>query len=419
MELKIGLLGTGVIGSGVVEIIMKNSRLIEKRTGTKLILSKVYARSAQKAIEAGVDEKIITSNYKEILEDKEINTIVELMGGYEPSHSMIVDAIKAGKNVVTANKAVIARFGEEIFREAARNNVKVNFEAAVAGCIPIIKIVNESYCSDKIKSIYGILNGTTNYIITRMEEGMTYDDALKKAQQLGFAEQDPTFDVEGFDAAQKLVILSRLAYNAMVPEQIPVFGISKLVSADFKYTKQLGYKIKLLAISKLENEELDLRVLPVLVAESHALANIKDEINAVCVVGEQVKDTIFSGRGAGRMPTATVVVSDIVDIARGRMTGENNFRTINIKNPNETESRFYIRIMLEDKPGVLANVAKILGDNNISINGVLQNEEDTEIVPAIITTHRAKRKDIDKALREIRELNVVKERPFYLMIEDF
>lgn len=311
----------------------------------------------------------------------------------------------------------MAKHGKEIFSAAAKNNVKINFEAAVGGCIPIIRTIKESYSSQKISAIYGILNGTSNYILTRMGEGMSYNEALKKAQQLGFAEADPSFDVEGLDAAQKIVILSRLAFNSMIPEEIPVFGISKLKKSDIQYAKELGYKIKLLAISKLDNDELDIRVQPVMIPLNHSLAAINEEINAVYLIGEKTKDTMLCGAGAGKLPTATVVVADIVDIAKKKEEKYNFFNNVKLK--NHVESRFYLRFMLVDKPGVLAKFTKILGDNNISINAVSQKEEDKKVVPVVVITHKAKQKDIQKALKEIRELEVVKERPIYLMIEDF
>lgn len=419
MNINIALIGTGTVGSGVVEILKNNSELIKKRTNINIVLKKVCELNFEKATKVGIDKKILTKDYKDIISDKDIDVIVELIGGYEPARTIILEAIKAGKHIVTANKAVLAKHGDEIFKVASQNNIKINFEATVGGCIPVIKSIKESYATDKVNAIYGILNGTTNYILSRMEEGMDYKDALKKAQDLGFAEANPEFDIEGKDAAQKIVLLSRLVYNSMIQENIPTSGISKLNMSDIIYAKELGYKVKLLAISKLDNNELDLRVSPVMIPLDHPLASINDELNAVYFVGEQTKETMFCGRGAGKLPTATVVVSDIIDIANKKVNSINFFNKTTLKNQNKIESRFYIRFMLIDKPGVFARIAKILGDNNISINAAMQKEDNKEIVPAIIITHKALQKDIIKAVNEIEKLDVIKEKPLYLMIEDF
>lgn len=419
MNINIALIGTGTVGSAVVEILKNNSELIKKRTDVNIVLKRVCEIDLEKALNAGVNKKILTKDYKDVISDKDIDIIIELIGGYEPARTIILEAIKAGKHVVTANKAVLAKYGKEIFKAASQKNIKINFEAAVGGCIPLIKSIKESYTADKINAIYGILNGTTNYILSRMEEGMNYEDALKKAQDLGFAEANPEFDIEGKDTAQKIVLLSRLVYNSMIPENIPTLGISKLNMSDIAYAKELGYKVKLLAISKLDNNELDIRVSPVMIPLNHPLASINDELNAVYIVGEQTKETMFCGRGAGKLPTATVVVSDIIDIANKKANNSNFFNKTTLKNQNKIKSRFYIRFMLIDKPGVFARIAKILGDNNISINAAMQKENNKEIVPAVVITHKALQKDIIKAMNEIEKLDVIKEKPLYLMIEDF
>ena len=417
--MNIALIGTGTIGSGVVEILNNNSELIKKRTGVDITLKKVCELDFVKAKKLGIDESLLTNDYKEILSDKSIDIVIELIGGYEPARTIILEALNAKKHIVTANKAVIAKHGKEIFETAEKNNVKINFEAAVGGCIPIIKTIRESYSTDRITAIYGILNGTTNYIISRMEEGMDYKDALKKAQELGFAEADPTFDVEGLDAAQKIVILSRLAYNSLIDVDIPVTGITKLKMYDLQYAKELGYKVKLLAISKLDDKNLDLRVQPVMIPLKHGLSAVNEEINAAYITSEQTKETMLYGRGAGKLPTATVVVSDIVDIAKKKHDGSEFFNNVKLKNQDDIVSRFYLRLMLVDKPGVLAQFTKVLGENNISINAVSQKEEEKDVVPVIVITHKARYGDLKNAMKEIKELDVVKEDPFHLMIEDF
>lgn len=416
-EVNIGLIGIGTIGSGVVKILNKNKELIEKRTGIKLNLRKVCDLKLENVKELGLEEEQLTKNYEDLINDRDINIIIELIGGYDPAKEIIIKALKNKKNVVTANKAVIAKYGNEIFEEAKNNNVNIAFEASTGGCIPIIKAIKESYVADKIKDIYGILNGTTNYILTRMEEGMTYEEAIKKAQELGFAEANPEFDVEGKDAAQKLIILSSLAFNAKISDDIFTKGITKINKNDIKYADELGYKIKLLAIAKHENKAIEIRVHPTMIPKQHELATVKNELNAIYVVGENITKSMLYGKGAGQLPTATVVLGDVIDIAKGK---EDNFffNEIKIKDINKISSRYYLRYNVIDKPGVLAKISKILGDNNISIAGVEQKEINKEIVPLIMTTHDAIEENMMKAIKEINKLDVVKEDTVVIRIED-
>ena len=421
---NIGLVGIGTIGSGVVKILQKNAGLIEKRTGIRLNLKRICDLNLDSAKKLGLKSEQLTKNFDELINDKDIDIIIELIGGYEPARGFILKAIEHGKHVVTANKAVLAKHGAEIFAAAKKNNVNVCFEAAVGGCIPIIKSLQSSYVSEKIDSIYGILNGTTNYVLTRMSEGMGYDEALKKAQKLGFAEADPSFDVEGKDAAQKIVILSSLAFNSKISDDIPVWGITKITANDLKYASELGYAVKLLAIAKKSKNELELRVHPTMIPKSHELCSVKNELNAIYISGENIKNVLLSGCGAGQLPTATVVLGDVIEIARRIEKGlviepVKYFEELKIKKIDEIESRYYLRIMAKDKPGVLAKVSKILGDNNISISGVSQKEEAKPVVPLILTTHKALEKNMRKALKEINKLDVVKDKVVLVRIEDF
>jgi homoserine dehydrogenase len=415
MEVNIGLIGTGTIGSGVINILNKNSELIEKRTGIKLILKKACDKEVENAKKLGIKE--VTTNYEDVINDPDINIIIELIGGYDPAKEIILKALKNKKHVVTANKALIAKHGDEIFKTAKENNVNIAFEAAIGGCIPIIKTIKESYATDKIKNIYGILNGTTNYILTKMEEGASYKDALKKAQELGFAEADPEFDVEGKDAAQKITILSKLAFNTTIKEEILTKGITKLSKNDLKYADELGYKIKLLAIAKNENNEIEIRVHPTMIPKNHELAAVKNELNAVYLVGENTTESMLYGKGAGQLPTATVVLGDVIDIAKGK---KDNFYFENkkIKDMNKIISRYYIRFSVINKPGTLTQITKILGDNQISIASVNQKEDNKEIVPIILTTYKAPKENITKAIREIYPLGVIKDNPVVIRIED-
>jgi len=413
-EFNIGLIGSGTIGGGVVKILQKNQKVIEKRTGVKLNLKKVCDLKENK--ELGLDSSIYTKNYDDLLVD-DIDIIVELIGGYSPAKEFILKALEAKKHVVTANKAVVAKYGKELFDAAKNNNVQLAFEAAVGGCIPIIKTIKESYAADNIKEIYGILNGTTNYILTKMESGQEYKDALKKAQKLGFAEADPTFDVEGMDAAQKITILSELAFNTLIEDDILTEGITKISKNDMEYADELGYKIKLLAIGKQDKDQLELRVHPTMIPKNHELATVNNELNAVYVVADQTQKSMLYGRGAGELPTATVVLGDVIDIAKGK-NDVFSFDDAKIKDSNEISSRYYLRLQVVDKPGVLAKISKVLGDNKISIAGVQQKEVDKEIVPLIMTTHEAVEEDLNNALKEIKKLDIVKEDAIVIRIED-
>lgn len=416
-EVNIGLIGIGTIGSGVVKILNKNSDLIEKRTGIKLNLKKVCNLNIENAKRLGIKEEQWTNNYEDLINDKDISIIIELIGGYNPAKDIIIKALKNKKHVVTANKALLAKHGNEIFKEAKNNNVSIAFEAAVGGCIPIIKTIRESYTADKIKDIYGILNGTTNYILTKMEQGLSYNQALKQAQEAGFAEANPEFDVGGKDAAQKLVILSSLAFNANIDDNIFTKGITKIKKNDLEYADKLGYKIKLLAIAKHENNEIELRVHPTMIPKQHELASVKNELNAICIIGENTTKSMLYGKGAGQLPTATVILGNVIDIAK-ETDNIFYFKDIKTKDINKITSRYYLRYNVIDKPGVLAKITKILGDNNISIAAVEQKEINKEIVPLIMTTHEAIEENMMKAIEEINRLDVVKEDTVVIRIED-
>ncbi|MBW2974448.1 homoserine dehydrogenase [Candidatus Woesearchaeota archaeon] len=417
MGISIGLIGTGTIGSGVVRILARNSGLIEKRTGIRLSLKKVCDLNLENARSLGLRDEQLTKDYMDIIDDKDIDVVIELIGGYEPARTIILKALQSRKHVVTANKAVIAKHGKEIFSEAQRNDVSIAFEAAVGGCIPVIKMIRESYVADNIKDIYGILNGTTNYILTGMEKGVSYNEVLKKAQEKGFAEADPGFDVEGKDTAQKLSILSSLAFNADTGDAVFTEGITKIDKNDIQYADELGYKIKLLAIAKHENDEIELRVHPTMIPKQHELANAKDELNAVYVVGENTTKSMLYGKGAGQLPTATVVIGDVLDIARGKKQGF-YLKQIKTKDINKVKSRYYLRYNVVDRPGVLAKISRILGDNNISIAAVQQKEVNKEVVPVIVITHEAAEEDVMRSIEEVDKLDVVRKGSIVIRIED-
>ena len=415
-EINVGLIGLGTIGSGVVEILKNNSKLIENRTGVKINLVMVCDKFENRAKQFGVD-KIWCSDYKALLRNKKIDVVVELIGGYEPARTIIMDSIKARKHIVTANKAVLAKYGYEIFKSAQKNKVNVLFEASVGGCIPVIRTVEESYSSDNIESIYGILNGTTNFILTKMGEGLSYDSALKKAQELGFAEANPSFDVEGKDAAQKIFLLASLAFDAKFSEEAFTCGIEKITKLDMDYAKELGYVIKLLAIAKKENSHVELRVGPSLVPTENLFASVNNEVNAVLFSGKQTGKIFLSGKGAGKLPTATVVVTDLIELASRTRVAQRFFEKVKLKPFSETVSKYFIRFMVADKPGVLASIAKCFGEEGVSIAVCEQKETNKEIIPLIFITHAAKQGQIDNSLKKCSTLFGVKE-SFMLRIEN-
>jgi len=417
VEVNIGLIGLGTIGSGVIEILSKNNELIEKRTGVKINLLYVCDKSIERANQLGV-ENIFVSDYKKILDDKKVNTIVELIGGFEPAHTIIIDSIKAKKHIVTANKAVLAKYGYEIFEEAQKQKVNVLFEASVCGAIPIIKTIEESYASDNIESICGIINGTTNFILTKMSEGLDYDSALKQAQELGFAESNPEFDVEGKDAAQKLKILASLAFDAKIEEEPFTQGITKITNLDINYAKELGYKIKLLAIAKKDNNLIELKVHPTMIPHNHVLANINNEVNGVILFGKNTGQIFLSGKGAGKLPTATVIVTDLIEMgSRGKIT-QRKFEKRITKPITESHSRFFLRFTVTNKPNVLSQLTKILGNEGISIAAVSQKEINKEIIPVIFITHKAQEQQIINAISQCDKLEIIKEPTAIIRIED-
>lgn len=430
-KINIGLIGFGNIGTGVVKILKKNSRLIEKRTGLKFNLKSVCVKNLNKKrdIELPPETKL-TANVDDILSDKEINIVVELIGGLEPARTIILKTLASKKNVVTANKALISAYGKEIINCARENNVNIAFEAAVCGCIPILRALQDSLAADNILSIYGLINGTTNYILTKMSlENRDYNSALKEAQKLGFAEPDPSFDVLGKDAAQKLSILACLAYNMDISENdIYTEGITDISKRDIEYAERLGYRIKLLAIAKKVegiDKKIELRVTPTMIPKTHLLASVLNELNAVYVLGDNVQQQMYYGRGAGQLPTASTVISDVINLAH-RVRNNYSLPSITYFNEKSIEAidnistRYYLRLSVIDKPAVLARITGILGSNNISIAGFSQEERSTAgPVPIILTTHYVKEKNIREAVEEIDRLDVVKEKCVVIRIEEF
>ena len=431
--INVGILGWGTVGTGVSKILMNQHALIAKNSGTELRLKKIVKRTlpaTREGVELPVD--CLTTDPAEVVDDPEINIVVELIGGVTEAHSLIRRALQNGKHVVTANKALLAEHGGELFQLASEHQVSLNFEASAAGGIPIIKTLQESFAGNQIHSLYGIVNGTCNYILTEMHKHpVDFSEVLTVAQDLGYAEADPTLDVEGIDAAQKLILLIALAYRSSISlSQLHVEGITTITQKEIQYARELGYVIKLLAIAKLtDGNRVEARVHPTLVPERSLLANVGGAFNAVCVIGDAVGPTLFYGQGAGEMPTASAVVADIIDAAKSAQQGVSTpisqawlagaQAEVDICSIDDIETRYYIRFVVADRPGVLAKIGTILGNWHISIASVIQKDpHGMETVSLVMLTHTAREKNMKAALAEIYTLEEVKEDAQLIRIEE-
>ena len=431
--INVGILGWGTVGTGVSKILMNQHALIAKNSGTELRLKKIVKRTlpaTREGVELPVD--CLTTNPTEVIDDPDIDIVVELIGGVTEAHGLIRRALQNGKHVVTANKALLAEHGGELFQLASEHQVSLNFEASTAGGIPIIKTLQESFAGNQIHSLYGIVNGTCNYILTEMHERpVDFSEVLKVAQDLGYAEADPTLDVEGIDAAQKLILLIALAYRSSISlSQLHVEGITNITQKEIQYARELGYVIKLLAIAKLtDGNRVEARVHPTLVPERSLLANVGGAFNAVCVIGDAVGPTLFYGQGAGEMPTASAVVADIIDAAKSAQRGISTpisqawlagaQAEVDICSIEDIETRYYIRFVVADRPGVLAKIGTILGNWHISIASVIQKDpHGMETVSLVMLTHTAREKNMKAALAEIYTLEEVKEEAQLIRIEE-
>ncbi len=414
---NIGLIGFGTIGSGVVATLNQNIQLLESKVNKKVNLKRIVDLDI--TTDRGVEVKpgVLSTNVDDILEDEEIDIVIELVGGYQPALNFILRAMENGKHVVTANKALLAKHWQEITDSAQKNCVRIAFEASVGGGIPLLAPLNDGLTANNIETIYGIINGTANYILTKMTaEGLDFDTVLKEAQEMGYAEADPTFDIEGHDTAQKLIILSILGFGVYVKqEKFHVEGITRITPDDIRFAREeLGSVIKLLAIAQITDGELEIRVHPTLVPETHLLASVNDVFNAVYLVGDVVGPVLMYGAGAGMMPTASAVVADCIDIIqdmeRPVAYGPKETRVEKIKDISEAESKYYLRITALDEPGVLHSISGVLSDLNISIESVSQKKADKgEAVPIFIVTHHALEKNMQEALKLIEQMDFVKE----------
>ena len=415
--INIGILGVGTVGSGVVKLLQDHAALLDRRVGARLRIRKIAEPGTPRI---PVDPTLLTANAAEVINDPQVDIVVELIGGTGVARTLCLEAVSKGKHLVTANKALLAEHGLEIYQAAAAKRVDLGFEASVCGAIPIIRSVREGLVANHIQSIMGIVNGTTNYILTKMTEtGQPFAEVLAEAQAKGYAEADPTLDVGGLDAAHKLQILASLAYTGYIRfSDIYIEGIQRIEAADIAFARELGYRIKLLAIAKEDSGDLEVRVHPTMIPERHLLASVGGVYNAVHIRGDSAGSLMFSGRGAGQMPTASSVVADIVEIAHNivfhRPSRASLLPTsamgegVALRPMDRIRSRYYLRVMALDKPGVLSTVSGVLGDHHISIASVIQKgRAEQAAVPVVMLTHEAMEGDMQKALKRINHLEVV------------
>jgi homoserine dehydrogenase len=431
--MNVGLLGIGTVGGGTFNVLSRNEEEITRRAGRPIRITKVADKNLELARQVTAGRAQVTDDAFSVVSDPDIDIIVELIGGYGIAKELVLKAIANGKHVVTANKALLAVHGNEIFAAAHRHGVMVGFEAAVAGGIPIIKAVREGLTANRIQWIAGIINGTTNFILSEMrDKGLPFDVVLKEAQRLGYAEADPTFDIEGIDAGHKITILSALAFGIpMQFDKAHIEGISKLDADDIKYAEQLGYRIKLLGITRRRPEGVELRVHPTLIPTKRLIANVEGAMNAVLVQGDAVGATLYYGKGAGAEPTASAVIADLVDVTRMH-TADPEHRVPHLAfqpgaveaTPilplSEVETSYYLRLRVEDKPGVLADITRILADQQISIDAMIQREpgEGELQTDIIMLTHITREKNVDAAIARIEVLPVVKKQVIRLRMEE-
>jgi len=428
--INIGLVGFGTVGTGVVKLLKGQAPLLQRRLAARLRLKRIADLDLTKPRDVEVDPKILTTDAREIIEDPAIDIVIELIGGTTAAREVSLAALRSGKHLVTANKALLATHGLELFRAAAEKRVDLGFEASVCGGIPIIRAVREGLVANRIHSIEGIVNGTCNYILTKMTElGAPFAEVLKEAQDQGYAEANPSLDIDGIDAAHKLQILASIAYGGSVDfTAIHVEGIRGIDPDDIQYAKELGYRVKLLAIAKETDGEIEVRVHPTLIPEDHLLASVGGVFNAVYIVGDATGSLMFYGRGAGQLPTASAVVSDVVEIAQNilyqRPSRPSHIPAIageglKIRPMDEVRTRYYLRVMAVDKPGVLSKVSGVLGSHGISIASVIQKGRHARAsVPVVMMTHEAVEGAMRRALAEIDALDVVSGRTVCLRVEE-
>lgn len=429
-SINVGIIGLGTVGTGTARILIENADIIRRRLGAPVVLRKISDLDIKRDRGIKLPGVRLTTSAQDLLTDPDIDIVVELIGGYKPAKEFILEAIKNKKHVVTANKALLAVHGEEIYGAAEKAGVTLGFEASVAGGIPILRSLRNGLAANRIESIYGIVNGTCNYILTLMTNaGRKFDEVLEEAQAKGYAETDPTFDIEGIDSAHKLAILTMLAFGTPVKfDDIYTEGISKITPVDIDFAREFGYKIKLLAITKMVDGEIEARVHPTMLPETYPIATVDGVYNALSVVGDAVGSTMFYGRGAGDMPTGSAVVSDIIDIGRDILAhcadrcpvaAFRERKPLKIRKMDDITSCYYLRFSAIDKPGVMSRISGVLGKNNISISSVIQKgRRIDEAVPVVMMTHEAVERDVRKALVEIDTMDCVAGTTVVIRVEE-
>jgi homoserine dehydrogenase len=431
-EIRVGLIGWGTVGSGVIKILQENGPLIEKRLGSKIVLKGIADIDLETERSVKVNPELLTDRADEVIENPEIDIVLELIGGVEPARSYILEALQRGKHVVTANKALLATHLDELCGVAQQYNVDLNFEAAVGGGIPIIRALKEGFVAERIDAIFGILNGTSNYILSTMSnEGGEFNAVLRQAQAKGYAEVNPSLDIDGIDAAHKLAILMKLAFGAKFPfEDIFIEGISDITPLDIEFGREFGYAIKLLAIAKVDGKTIEARVHPTMLPSNHLLATVNGVFNAIYLKGNAVGETLFYGQGAGMMPTGSAVVSDLIELSRNILKGAGKrvptlsfqpegIKGMKVKDIEDIVRRYYMRFSAVDRPGVLSKISGVLGKNDISIASVIQKGRQVSgAVPVVMMTHEARERNVRRALREIDEMDVILDRTMLIRVED-
>lgn len=414
--IKAALLGLGTVGGGVYKLVQRQKEEMVKKSGANLEITRILVHNMNKQRE-GVDASLLTDNWKEIVEDPEISIVIEVMGGIEPAKTMILEALCAGKNVVTANKDLVAVHGRELLDAAQENQVDFLFEAAVAGGIPIIRPLKQCLAANEIDEVIGIVNGTTNYILTKMfEDGMDFSEALAKATELGYAEADPTADVEGLDAGRKVAILASIAFHSRVVfDDVYTEGITKISAKDVAYAKEFGSVIKLLGVAHNKEDGIEVAVYPMMLPKNHPLASVRDSFNAVFVHGDALDDAMFYGRGAGELPTASAVMGDLIDIIRDiqfSCTGRISctcYKNTPVKSSDDVKNKFFVRMQVTNKPGVLARIASMFGEHKVSISKVIQKVITDGVAELVIVTEAVKEYHMQDALMHLREMDTTQE----------
>lgn len=424
--IRVGLMGLGTVGGGVFKVLQSNGDAIATKLGRPITIARILEKNTSKAEGLPGARELLTDNPSDILDDPSINIVVEVLGGLEPAREFILRALANRKNVVTANKDLLALHGQEILETAKNNGVDFLFEASVGGGIPIIHPLKEFLGGNRMRQVLGIVNGTTNYILTKMAtEGKEFSDALAEAQALGYAEANPSADVQGDDAARKIAILASIAFNTRVTyPDVYIEGITKISSGDIRYAGELGYVIKLLAIARETDGQVEARVHPALLSRKHPLAAVSDVFNAIFIEGDAVGEAMFYGRGAGRMPTASAIVGDIMEEARNIIRGTTArvtctcYRNLPIRPMGELESKYYLRLTVKDQPGVMATITGVLGNQQVSLASVIQKRSHDGLAELVLITHRVRENNLQDSLKIIGGLSVVRNIDNLIRVED-